>query len=76
VVGVRHAEQSADHQRGHRQREGLDQVDRPRTGEQLVHELVDEPLHVSARMVLDPLDRELRGHHAAHAWSARARPSR
>jgi hypothetical protein len=44
VIGVGDAEQVADDQRRHGQRECLDEVDRPRAGQQRVDALVHDPL--------------------------------
>ncbi len=50
VIGVRHAEQLADHQRGHRQRERRDQVRGVARGQhvldQPVHDLLDARAHL------------------------------
>src|SRR5690606_24398048 len=58
VVVVRDAEQLADHQRGHRQRQRLHQVDRPGTGEHGRDVVVDDLLD-PRRERLDALDGEL-----------------
>lgn len=63
-VLVRDAQQQADHQGGHRQREVADQVGGATGRGHAVEGLVDDLLDLGAHR-LDPLDQEVPGDHAA-----------